>query len=86
MIDILRQINKVLNINLRTFNLIKKSTSISKDISNILFVYTKNIRFIIKDISFLENLTQQIDIKNKFFFNKISLYSKLENHLKVKGL
>ncbi|EOH6883801.1 TPA: hypothetical protein ACOS5A_001168, partial [Campylobacter jejuni] len=42
-------------------------------------------KFLMKDALFLENLAQQININNKYFFSMASLCSKAKNHLEMKG-
>ncbi|HEG0491753.1 TPA: conjugal transfer protein TraM [Campylobacter jejuni] len=48
-------------------------------------MYTGKTKFLMKDALFLENLTQQININNKYFFSMTSLCSKAKNHLEMKG-
>ncbi|HFP7730016.1 TPA: tram-like protein, partial [Campylobacter jejuni] len=63
----------------------KKSYICAKDQNNILFMYTGKTKFLMKDALFLENLAQQININNKYFFSMTSLCSKAKNHLEMKG-
>ncbi|EAK2291851.1 tram-like protein [Campylobacter sp. US18a] len=89
MIKILEQTIKSLKLNLKPYDLSmltrKKSYICAKDQNNILFIYTGKTKFLMKDALFLENLAQQININNKYFFSMTSLCSKAKNHLEMKG-
>ncbi len=80
MIKILEQTIKSLKLNLKPYDLSmltrKKSYICAKDQNNILFMYTGKTKFLMKDALFLENLAQQININNKYFFSMASLCSR----------
>lgn len=80
MIKILKQTIKALKLNLKPYELsmlTRKKVIFMPKIKITFFLYILGkTRFLMKDVLFLENLAQQININNKYFFSMTSLCSK----------
>lgn len=89
MIKILKQTIKSLKLNLKPYDLSmltrKKVIFVLKIKITFFLCIQEKQKFLMKDALFLENLAQQININNKYFFSMASLCSKAKNHLEMKG-